>query len=53
MTVKRVESTAGVIGGTVESALRIQKALEQAGIIFIAPDFQGGPGVRLDKPRSR
>jgi hypothetical protein len=53
MTVKRLEAANGVIGGTVETALRVKKALEKAGIIFIAPDAAGGPGVRLLKLRTR
>jgi hypothetical protein len=50
MTVKRLESKAGVVGGTVETVVRIQKALEKGGVKFIAPDSDGGPGVRLLKP---
>ena len=46
-TVKRLEAKPGVIGGTMDTAVRLRTALEKAGIIFIAADQQGGVGVRL------
>ena len=49
MTVKRFESDRETATGTVSSLQRIQAALENEGIVFIAADEQHGPGVRLDK----
>jgi len=52
MTVRRLEARNGPVRGTVDSLVRVQSALEQAGI-----EFMGGPsdglGIRLwKKPRS-
>jgi len=47
MTVKRFEGTSGEVRGTVESLVRVQSALEEAGIIFLSPSAEGGIGVRL------
>jgi transcriptional regulator with XRE-family HTH domain len=46
-TIKRLESNPGVIGGTMETVVRLRTALEEAGIIFIPADKEGGVGVRL------
>lgn len=46
-TVKRIESTSEELRVTVQTLLRIQKALEAAGVIFIDHDEERGPGVRL------
>lgn len=47
-TVKRLEARPGVIGGTMETAVRLKAALERAGIEFIgAPGDR--PGARLWK----
>jgi hypothetical protein len=35
---------------TVKVLLRIQRALDSAGIIFIDQDEERGPGVRLRRP---
>jgi transcriptional regulator with XRE-family HTH domain len=43
-TVSRFENGYGAM---VETLTRIQGALENAGVIFIAADQTGGPGVRL------
>ncbi len=51
-TVKRVEASAEKLTMTVETLLRIQAALEAAGVVFIDGDKQNGPGVRLRKPRA-
>ena len=48
-TLKRLEAKPGVIGGTMDTAMRIRSALERAGITFIAADQNGGFGVRLSK----
>jgi transcriptional regulator with XRE-family HTH domain len=53
MTVKRLESKAGIVGGTVDTVLRIQRALEKAGVVFISADKEAGPGVRLKGPQRR
>ncbi len=44
-TVSRYENGADALGGTL---LKIQRVLEQGGIIFI-DENGGGPGVRLKK----
>lgn len=47
MTIKRLEAGTGPVRGTANSIWAIEKALEDAGIIFIAEDDLMGPGVRL------
>jgi predicted transcriptional regulator len=49
-TVRRIENSTVDLRTTVQVLMRIQRALESAGIIFIDQDGQGGPGVRLRKP---
>ena len=49
-TVKRIEGSEESLRVTVETLLRLQRALETAGIIFIDQDGSNGPGVRLKKP---
>jgi transcriptional regulator with XRE-family HTH domain len=50
-TVSRFENGGGAM---VETLIQIQSALERAGIVFLAADQQGGPGVRLrDVPPSK
>lgn len=44
-TILRFESGRGAILTTNMS--RIQQALDQAGVVFIAADASGGPGVRI------
>lgn len=44
-TILRFESGKGAILAT--NMARIQRALEEAGAIFIAADVSGGPGVRI------
>ena len=46
-TVSRYENGADALGGTL---LKIQRVLEQGGIVFI-DENGGGPGVRLKKRR--
>ena len=45
-TVKRIEAAPNVRGAA-ETFLKIQTALERAGVAFIQADQTGGPGVRL------
>jgi predicted transcriptional regulator len=47
MTIKRMEAHPGRVAGTVDSVLKVQGALEKAGIRLINADKNGGPGVRL------
>jgi transcriptional regulator with XRE-family HTH domain len=49
-TVRRIENSAEELRVTVQVLLRIQQALEKAGIIFIDQDAHTGPGVRLRQP---
>ena len=46
-TVKKLEAKPGLVQGNAETVWKIQKALEDAGIVFINEDDSGGPGVRL------
>jgi transcriptional regulator with XRE-family HTH domain len=48
-TVSRFENGAHT---RVDTVALIQDVLERAGIIFVAADETGGPGVRLREPRS-
>jgi plasmid maintenance system antidote protein VapI len=47
-TVKRLEARPGIIGGTMDTAIRLKAALEAAGVEFIGAPTDG-PGVRLWK----
>jgi transcriptional regulator with XRE-family HTH domain len=47
-TIKRLEASEGLLGGRSETGEKIQKALQAAGVEFIAENG-GGPGVRLRK----
>jgi DNA-binding XRE family transcriptional regulator len=46
-TIQRIEKTDGPVMGNVSTQLKIQQALERAGIRFIDADASGGIGVRL------
>ena len=48
-TVQRMEGSNGVVRGNYETVEKVRRALESAGIEFIAENG-GGPGVRLKKP---
>jgi hypothetical protein len=50
-TIRRLEARDGVISGTIGTALRIQRALEAGGVLFLGEDQDVGAGVRLAKPR--
>jgi len=45
-TLRRIEQTEGIVKGNFSTVLKIQKALEQAGVQFIESD-SGQIGVRL------
>jgi len=47
-TVKRLEAAEGSLGGRLDTAHKLQSALEDGGIQFIEENG-GGPGVRLRK----
>ena len=46
-TLQRIEQSAGVVRGNFSTAVKIQKALERAGIHFSDEEEAGGIGVRL------
>ncbi len=46
-TIKRMEGTDSTLKSSVENVLKVQQALEHAGVIFIDQNEEGGPGVRL------
>ena len=46
-TIRRMEVAGGTLKSSVENVLRVQRALEGAGVIFIDRNEDGGPGVRL------
>lgn len=46
-TIARIEQRDGLAMANMSTLLRIQRALEEAGVRFIATDTHGGPGVRL------
>ena len=49
-TIKRMETSDGILRGTAENVWKVQKALQDAGVIFI-DENEEGPGVRLRKSR--
>lgn len=54
-TIQRMESADGVVGGNVESLMKVIDALKSAGIELIADgevSQGGGRGVRLASPKS-
>jgi transcriptional regulator with XRE-family HTH domain len=53
MTVKRVEAAGAVIRGSAQTMVRIQRALEKAGVVFEEEDADRGPGVRLRRPLAK
>lgn len=48
-TIKRFEARGDAPGGRVTTTEQIRIALEEAGIVFIASDDDGGCGVRLGR----
>ena len=51
-TLQRIEQNEGIVKGNFSTALKIQKALEQAGILF-TDDEAGEIGVRLQTEKRR
>ena len=49
-TVQRAERHAVTISGMIDTVVKLQRALEEAGIEFIDADGEKGPGVRLALP---
>lgn len=49
-TVKRIEAARYSFAGTSQTMARIQRALEEAGIVFLDQDGKSGPGVKLRDP---
>jgi len=45
-----METSDGILRGTAENVWKVQKALQDAGVIFI-DENEEGPGVRLRKSR--
>ncbi len=46
-TIQRLENSKGPLSGYFSTIMRIQSALEKAGILFLDHDAGGGIGVRL------
>jgi predicted transcriptional regulator len=46
-TLQRIEQRGGRIQGNFSTVLKIQEALEKAGVVFLEEDHTGGIGVRL------
>ncbi len=51
-TIRRMEGKDGRIGGYAENVWKVQKAIEDAGVVFINENG-GGAGVRLRDRRER
>jgi transcriptional regulator with XRE-family HTH domain len=52
-TIQRIEKSKGTETGYVSTLMRIQKAFEAAGVLFIDDDETAGIGVRLAKRKRR
>lgn len=48
-TVQRIEASSEEIHAHLRTVLSLLETLQEAGIIFLAPDEEFGPGVRLKK----
>ncbi len=46
-TIRRMEGDRGPLRSSAENVLKVQQALQDAGVIFIELNEDGGPGVRL------
>jgi transcriptional regulator with XRE-family HTH domain len=51
-TIRRIESKEGPVMGYVSTLMRVQSALESAGIRFLDNEPGGGIGVRLVTPKT-
>ncbi len=51
-TIRRMEASEGLLRGNAENVWKIQRALEDAEVVFI-DENGGGPGVRLRNPTKR
>ncbi len=51
-TIKKIENSSSDLRVTVQILLRVQRALEAAGVFFLDQDADRGPGVRLRKAPS-
>lgn len=49
-TIQRMETSTGIPGGLSRNLDAVQKAMEQAGVMFL-DENGGGPGVRLRESR--
>jgi transcriptional regulator with XRE-family HTH domain len=52
-TIHRIEKSNQPVTGYASTILRIQEALEDAGVLFIDDDETGGMGLRLTKRRAK
>jgi transcriptional regulator with XRE-family HTH domain len=48
-TIRRIESPRGPDRSTAPNREAIQRSLEKGGVLFLAKDGLGGPGVRLKR----
>ena len=49
LTIRRMEGPIGPGRSSAANVAAVKSALESAGVIFVLPDEEGGPGVRLAK----
>ena len=49
-TLQRIEAANTALRGNIQTADKLRRALETAGIVFIDQDGNNGPGVRLRDP---
>lgn len=52
-TIQRIEKSDRQIAGYVSTLVRIQKAFQEAGVLFIDDDEMAGIGLRLAKKKRR
>jgi transcriptional regulator with XRE-family HTH domain len=52
-TIQRLEKGNGPVMGHMATVIRLQQALEKAGLQFLDYDENGGMGVRLRRQKSR